>query len=95
MDAVLSLVFLLVVVPALYGLHRLGLALERRGLIHYWHTKASGGAAYNPLAEMLQPQIRHVIEVGEQRQSEDGDWEGAPPRPRLDSGTESNDGRER
>ena len=64
--------------PVLYGLHRLGLYLESRDLIYYWHKKPTGGSAYNPLQEMLQPQIRHVIEVNEQRLGEGADHEGAP-----------------
>jgi hypothetical protein len=79
MDAALSVVVLLAAVPILYGLHRLGLCLERRDVIYYWHKKPSGGSAYNPLQELVQPQIRHVIEVGEQRQGEAADGEGAPP----------------
>jgi hypothetical protein len=64
---------------ALYGLHRLGVYLERRGWMQYLHTPTAGGSAYNPLQELVQPQIRHVVEVGEQRQAEDD--EGAPPVP--------------
>ena len=79
MEAALSLALLFAAVPILYGLHRLGLYLERRDLIYYWHKKPSGGSAYNPLQELVQPQIRHVIEVGEQRQGETADGEGAPP----------------
>jgi len=78
-EPILALICLLSFVPALYGLHRLGLYLERRGLIYYWHKKPTGGSGYNPLAEIYQPQIRHVIEVREQRQGEDRDDEGAPP----------------
>jgi hypothetical protein len=76
---VLSIIFLFAAVPVLYGLHRLGLYLESRDLIYYWHKKPSGGSAYNPLQEMMQPQIRHVIEVSEQRLGEEADHAGAPP----------------
>ena len=79
MDAVLSLVVLLAAVPLLYGLHRLGLYLERRDLIYYWHNKPSGGSAYNPLQELVQPQIRHVIEVSEQRSEDSANGEGQRP----------------
>jgi len=68
--------------PALYGLHRLGLYLEPRGLIYCWHDKPIGGSSYCPLQEMYQPQIRHMIEAHEQRQAGQGDEEGAPPEPR-------------
>jgi hypothetical protein len=43
------------------------LYLERRGLLHYWHSKTGGGAGYNPFQEFIQPQARHVVEVQEQR----------------------------
>ena len=79
-DAILSILFLFAAVPVLYGLHRLGLYLESRDLIYYWHKKPSGGSAYNPLQELVQPQIRHVIEVSEQRLGEEADHEGAPAR---------------
>jgi hypothetical protein len=83
-DALLSILFLLAGVPALYVLHRLGLYLESRGLIYYWHKKPSGGAAYNALQELVQPQVRHVIEVGEQRLGEAADGDGAPPNESTD-----------
>jgi hypothetical protein len=48
MEALLSIGILLAAVPILYALHRLGLDLESRDLIYYWHKKPSGGSAYNP-----------------------------------------------
>ena len=83
MDIVIVVVVLLAIPAGIYALHRLGLYLERRGLMHYWHSKPSGGAGYNPFQEMVQPQMRHVIEVEEQQVREDG--EGGPPG--LDSET--------
>jgi hypothetical protein len=80
MDTVVFIIGLFAVMPVLYGLHRLGLYLESRGLIYNWRQKPSGGSAYNPLQEIYQPQIRHVIEVREQRLGEDQDDEGAPRR---------------
>jgi len=78
-DAILSFIVLFAAVPTLYGLHRLGLYLENRGLIYYWHKKPTGGSAYNPLLELVQPQIRHVIEVSQQRLGNEADREGASP----------------
>jgi hypothetical protein len=75
---VLSIIFLFAAVPVLYGLHRLGPYLESRDLIYYWHKTPSGGTAYSPFQELVQPQMRHVIEVGEQRQGESADREGGP-----------------
>jgi hypothetical protein len=75
----LSVVALVAALPVLYGLHRLGLYLESRDLIYYWHKKPSGGSAYNPLQELVQPQVRHVIEVSEQRQVEGATGAGDPP----------------
>jgi hypothetical protein len=71
-----SALVLLAFAAVLYGLHRLCLYLERRDLIYCWHKRPSGGSVFNPLHEMVQPQARHVIEVGEQRMSEDE--EGGP-----------------
>jgi hypothetical protein len=66
-----SALILLTIVAALYGLHRFCLYLERRDLIYYWYKKPTGSSVFNPLHEMIQPQARHVIEIGEQRVSED------------------------
>jgi hypothetical protein len=72
----------LIAIPGcLYGLHRLGLYLERRGVIYYWHKRPTGGSGYNPLQEVIQPQIRHANEVCEQR-LEDGS-DGGPVVPRA------------
>ena len=80
-DTIFGFACLFSLVPTLYGLHRLGLYLERRGLIYYWHKKPTGGSIYCPLQEIYQPQIRHVIEVHEQRLGEEHDDEGTPPVP--------------
>jgi hypothetical protein len=47
-----------------------------RSLHQSWKNSEGGGCVYNPLQEMIQPQIRHVIEVEEQRPLEDAT--GAP-----------------
>jgi hypothetical protein len=49
-----------------------------RSLIHSWRS-SSGGGAFNPLQEMVQPQVRHVVEVKQHRQNEDDG--GSPPYP--------------
>ena len=80
MDKVIVAVVLLAIPAGIYALHRLGLYLERRGLIEYWHSKPStGGAAYSPFQELVQPQMRHVIQVEEQQVREDG--QGGPADP--------------
>ena len=48
-----------------------------RSLRHSLRNSTGGGCAYNPLQEMIQPQIRHVIEVKQQRQVEGES--GGPP----------------
>jgi len=63
----------------LYGLHRLGLYLESRDLIYYWHKQPRGSSGYNPLQEFIEPHARHVVEVSEQRLEETTDGEGDPP----------------
>lgn len=62
-----------------YGLHQLGLYLERQGYIYYWHTKPSGGGGstvFAPMQELTQPQIKHVVEVNDQRWVEDDEGAG-------------------
>ena len=63
---------------AIYGLHQLGLYLERQGYIYYWHTKPSGGGSsvFSPLQELTQPQIKHVVEVNDERWIDDEDAAG-------------------
>jgi len=77
MSVLLWLIGSLASLSAIYGLHRLCLRLEQRGLLYYWHKKPTGGCTYNPLQEFYQPDIRHVVEVHEQRRCDDED--GAPP----------------
>ena len=78
MDAIICVIGMIAAAPVLYGLHRLGLYLERRGLIRYRHSKPGGSIGYNPLEEIYQPQIRHTIQVQEQRLGDEQDDEGAP-----------------
>lgn len=65
-----------------YGLHRLGLWAERRGLIYY-RSAGRGGGAGNALLELqaiLEPGQRHHIEEREQ-EHEENDESGGPPSP--------------
>lgn len=57
----------------IYGVHQLGLYLERQGYIYYWHTKPAGGGSsvFTPLQELTQPQIKHVVEVNDERWIDD------------------------
>ena len=66
----------------IYGLHRLAQALEKRGLIDYQREKpkSGGGAMFSLFQEMIQPQIRHVIEVQDERRYKREDA-GEPPSP--------------
>jgi hypothetical protein len=61
---------------ALYGLHRLGLWLEKRGLLFYKDKKPSSSAVscFVALQQVLEPPIQHVIHVKEEKrnQSEEG-----------------------
>jgi hypothetical protein len=66
---------LLIGVPAgLYGLHRFALYLEAQDLLYYWHKKPQSGwlpSSMMPLQEMLQPEVRHVVTVKDERQVTD------------------------
>jgi hypothetical protein len=68
---------------ALYGLHRLARRLEEKGLLYYWRKHTQSGSASSvlvPLQEFVQPQVRHVIEVHEQRRIATSDDPGDPPK---------------
>lgn len=69
-------------VAGVYGLHRFCLYLERRGYMYYWHTKPQGGisSALLDLREMVQPSVRHVMEVKDDK-SAAADAEGDDPSP--------------
>jgi|GEM_PF-4878523 hypothetical protein len=77
METVIVVVVLMAIPTGIFALHRFGLYLERRRLLHYWHSKPSGGAGYNPFQEMIQPQMRHVVQVDEQQLRAEN--EGGPP----------------
>ena len=77
MQIIIIAAVLVAIAASIYGLHRLGLYLERRGVLEYMNFKGGGGAGYNPLQEMIEPQARHVVQVEEQRVRED-DEGGAP-----------------
>jgi hypothetical protein len=49
----------------LYGLHRLGLWMEEKGYIYYWHKKPKGSAAgsFVSLQKMIEPRAEYVIQV--------------------------------
>ena len=73
----------LAVLAAVYGLHRLCLHLEEWGYIDYLHkpTRPRPGSAFSPLQELIQPQIRHVTDVGQRRKSERDEKSGDPESP--------------
>lgn len=54
---------------ALYGLHRLGLWMEQRGWIYYWHKQSEVGAAscFSELQRVIEPQSRHVIQIKDEK----------------------------
>jgi hypothetical protein len=76
-------IFLLIASPAiLYGLHRYCLYLEDRGYLYYRRKKppAGGGSVFNPLQEIIQPQIRHVLEIKDELPLKSEDDRGDPER---------------
>lgn len=69
----------------LYGLHRLALAMERRGWIYYRDTKASSSSRTNAFLQvqaMFEPKAEHAVEGRRSaavERSDDAD-PGAPPK---------------
>ena len=61
----------------LYGLHRLALHLENKGLLYYKHKRPSSSvmSSFVALHQMIEPGTKNVITVGEQavQDDEDGD----------------------
>jgi hypothetical protein len=61
---------------ALYGLHRLGLWLEKRGWLFYKHKKPSSSAVscFVALQQVLERPIQHVLHVKDEKrhQAEEG-----------------------
>jgi hypothetical protein len=65
---------------ALYALHRLCLWLEARGHLYYWHKQPDGSAAgcMTAFQEVIEPQVKHVLHVREQKRSRATDEGGGP-----------------
>jgi hypothetical protein len=98
LTVVLSVFIVAAAVLGLYALHRLGLWLEDRGYIYYWHKKPKGGGgavgSFVAFQRMIEPQAEHVIHVsrvnhlaGEEGASGQGD----PPSAAEDRSVESPD----
>ena len=52
----------------LYGLHRLCLWLEQRGLLFYIHKKpGSTAGCFTALQQAIEPQTKHVLHVKEEK----------------------------
>ncbi len=63
------------VVAALYGLDRLGLWLEGRGWLYYRRKKPTGSPAscWVAMQRLLEPGVKHVAQVGQERDGEDAE----------------------
>src|SRR5262249_47724492 len=61
-DVLVGVVLVVAGLGALYGLHRVCLWLEARGLLYYWHKKPSSSVAacFVPLQQVLEPATQHV-----------------------------------
>jgi hypothetical protein len=75
---------------ALYGLHRLGLWLEKRGWLFYKHTKpfSSAVSCLVALQQVVEPPIQHVFHVKEEKRhqaEEEAPGQGDKPRISDDS----------
>jgi hypothetical protein len=85
---------LVVTVPgALYGLHRLCLWLEARGLLYYWHKKPSSSAScFVPLLQAFEPASQHVYHIKEEKRhpkQEEGGGQRPDREPLSENHTES------
>ena len=62
---ILGFVTIAALLAGVYGLHRLCLYLEEYGYIHYLHKNPRGGFApvLLDLREIVQPSVRHVVEL--------------------------------
>jgi hypothetical protein len=62
----------LAIVPALWLLDRLGLWLEQRGWLYYRKKKPSSSpmSAWVALQQAIEPSVRQVVQIGEERKSE-------------------------
>jgi hypothetical protein len=60
-----AIAVVVVLLAGLYGLHRLCLYLEEYGYIYYLHKNPRGGFApvLLDLREIVQPSVRHVVEL--------------------------------
>ena len=66
MNLLVSLGVVLVVVAAVWGLHRLCVLLEDRGYLYYRKSRGGGGTGASVFLEMdriARPSVEHVIEV--------------------------------
>ena len=54
---------------ALYGLHRLCLWLEARGLLYYLHKKSDSTAAgsFVAMQQVIEPTAKHVLHVKDEK----------------------------
>ena len=71
----------LAIAAGIFGIYRLVVYLERRGVWGERGAGTGGGSAYDPLQELVQPQARHVVQVEEQRVREDDEGGPLPPEP--------------
>lgn len=64
------IIIALALLPALYGLHRLGLWMERKGWIYYRiHPTPGLRGTMSIFQEIVEPEIRHVIEAKDQQKA--------------------------
>jgi len=75
-NAVLWCLIPIGIFTALFGLHCLGLWLEKQGWLFYKHKKPTSSAAscFVALQQVLEPPIQHVLHVKEEKrnQAEEG-----------------------
>jgi len=76
-DALVLLGLFAAFLATIYGLYRCRLYIQRHGFLYDRDAPSPGGSVFLPLQEIVEPQIRHVEQVKEQRLKKTDDESGS------------------